>query len=60
MDEAENQFGLLQKLRWWHGEGEQSLKVVGVKRRQGMRMGSEEEEAGYLEQCNQSYKCAVM
>jgi hypothetical protein len=48
----------VQKLRWWHGEGEQSMTVKGVKRRQGVAIGSEEEE-GYLEQC-QNGTCGIM
>lgn len=49
---------LIQRLRWYHGAGEQSMKVKGVLRRQGMALGKEEEE-GYLEQCRQS-GCSVM
>merc|ERR1711964_840488 len=50
--------GMIQKLRWWHVEGEHSIKVTGVQRRQNMALGREEEE-GYLDQCQQS-KCSVM
>lgn len=50
--------GMIQRLRWWHVEGEQKLKVTGVQRRQNMSLGKEEEE-GYLDQCQQS-KCSVM
>lgn len=50
--------GMVQKLRWWHVEGEHSIKVTGVQRRQNMSLGKEEEE-GYLDQCQQS-KCNVM
>lgn len=53
--------GMIQRLRWMHGAGEQSLKVKGVQRRQGMALGKEEEE-GYLEQCRQSpalSKCTI-
>ena len=50
--------GMLQRLRWWHGEGKQEMKVQGVKRRQGISLGKEEEE-GYLDQCQQR-KCSVM
>lgn len=50
--------GLIQKLRWYHGVGKQSMTVKGVQRRQGMVLGREEEE-GYLEQCRQS-NCCVM
>ena len=51
--------GLIQRLRWWHAEGKQSLTVQGVKRRQGMALGKEEEEAGYLEQCVKS-RCIII
>ncbi|KUJ14812.1 glycoside hydrolase [Mollisia scopiformis] len=50
--------GMIQRLRWWHVEGEHSIKVTGVQRRQNMALGKEEEE-GYLDQCQQS-KCSVM
>ncbi|KAL9116522.1 MAG: hypothetical protein Q9187_006951 [Circinaria calcarea] len=50
--------GLIQKLKWWHGIGEQRLTVKGIKRRQGTAVGNEEEE-GYLEQCQQN-RCGVM
>ena len=50
--------GLIQSLRWCHGAGQQSLTVKGVKRRQGMALGTEEEE-GYYEQCRQR-GCTVM
>jgi hypothetical protein len=50
--------GMIQRLRWWHAEGEQTIKVTGVQRRQNMSLGKEEEE-GYLDQCQQS-RCSVM
>ena len=49
---------VMQKLRWWHGVGEQSITVKGVKRRPGMEMGSDE-DIGYLEQYRRSL-CAIM
>ncbi|PTD04139.1 putative glycosyl hydrolase [Fusarium culmorum] len=54
----------LQMLRWWHGEGEQSLKISGLVRKHNVPVGSEE-DAGYLEQCQQGYgfnfgSCSVM
>ena len=54
--------GTVQILRWWHGEGEQNIKVEGVKRRQGMYMDREfeREDVGYLDQCKDVTKCAVM
>ncbi|KFA66858.1 hypothetical protein S40285_02299 [Stachybotrys chlorohalonatus IBT 40285] len=55
---------LLQKLRWWHPEGEQTLTVSGVVRKHNVPEGSAE-DAGYLEQCQQGYgfnfgNCGVM
>ncbi|MCJ1301372.1 hypothetical protein MMC08_004171 [Hypocenomyce scalaris] len=50
--------GMIQRLRWWHGEGRSNMTVTGVKRRQGMALGKEEEE-GYLDRCQQS-RCSVM
>lgn len=54
----------VQKLRWWHGEGKQSLKVTGLIRPHNSLAGTAE-EAGYLEQCQNSYgvdlkSCNVM
>lgn len=48
--------GLIQKLKWWHVEGEHSLKVIGVLRAQQL---TRQDEEGYLDQCQQS-KCSVM
>jgi hypothetical protein len=50
--------GLIQKLRWWHVEGEHSIQVTGVRRSQNTMLGREDEE-GYLDQCQPS-KCNVM
>lgn len=50
--------GLAQKLRWWHGDGEQNLKVKGVLRAQQL---TSQEEEGYLDQCQQTTsKCILM
>ncbi|KAI0186437.1 glycoside hydrolase family 5 protein [Xylaria flabelliformis] len=53
-----------QKLQWWHGDGQQSLRVTGLIRPYNTLSGTSE-EAGYLEQCQQSYgvdfkSCSVM
>ncbi|KAI9758534.1 MAG: hypothetical protein M4579_003026 [Chaenotheca gracillima] len=53
----DEEMGAIQKLKWWHGEGPQNMTVWGVKRRQGIALGKEEEE-GYLEQCQS--KCLIM
>jgi hypothetical protein len=54
----------LQMLKWWHAEGEQSIKVSGQVRKHNVVAGTEE-DAGYLEQCQQGYgynfsSCSVM
>ncbi|KZZ94414.1 Glycoside hydrolase, superfamily [Moelleriella libera RCEF 2490] len=45
---------VLQRLKWWHPEGEQTLNVQGVVRKHNVPEGSSD-EAGYLEQCQQGY-----
>jgi hypothetical protein len=50
--------GVIQILKWWHREGEQTLKVTGV-RSASQAILAGEEEAGYLDQCQQT-KCSVM
>jgi hypothetical protein len=47
-----------QVLRWWHAEGDQSITVKGVVRKQGAALGTEEDE-GYLQQC-QKAACTMM
>ena len=43
---------IVQRLRWWHSDGPQTLRVTGLVRPRGALAGSPE-EAGYLEQCQQ-------
>lgn len=55
---------LLQRLKWWHPQGEQTLTIQGLVRKHNGPQGSAE-EAGYLEQCQQGYgfnfgSCSVM
>jgi hypothetical protein len=56
--------GLAQKLKWWHNEGGQWLRVTGVRNSlQGAGPSGGEEELGYLSQCQQAIygpKCSVM
>jgi hypothetical protein len=47
----------MQKLRWWHAEGEQDIKVTGMSGKAAAIGGDEEE--GYLDQCQQS-TCTLM
>lgn len=50
----------LQRLKWWHGDGEQTLKVNGVVRKHNIPQATDE-EAGYLDQCRQQYgACNLM
>ncbi|KPM40884.1 putative glycosyl hydrolase [Neonectria ditissima] len=49
----------LQRLKWWHLEGEQNIKISGLVRKHNAPEGSAE-DAGYLEQCQQGYGCTVM
>lgn len=55
---------LVQKLRWWHSDGKQTLRIKGLVRPRSTLAGTSE-EAGYLEQCQSSYgvdlkSCSVM
>jgi hypothetical protein len=50
----------LQRLKWWHPEDEQELQIIGLVRKHNVPQGSEE-EAGYLEQCQEGYSnCTLM
>ncbi|KAK1590199.1 family 5 glycoside hydrolase [Colletotrichum navitas] len=58
MDDEEG--SLVQKLKWWHADGVQTLKVTGLVRQHNVVEGSEE-DIGYLEQCQKNYaNCSVM
>ena len=53
----------MQTLKWWHGEGEQNIKVTGVKRKLGAPGGTEleEEEYGYFEtMAKVAQNCTIM
>jgi hypothetical protein len=55
---------MLQRLKWWHGEGDQSLKINGLVREHNVLEGTAE-EMGYLQQCQQGYgwniqNCSIM
>ena len=53
----ENNGAVQQILRWWHAEGDQTITVKGVVRKQGSVLSGEEDE-GYLQQYQRN--CAVM
>jgi hypothetical protein len=56
----EEDAGMVQKLKWWHHEGEHVLKVTGVARTQAS-LGAVVEEEGYMEQCQTNTgRCSVM
>ena len=48
-----------QLLRWWHGEGEQNVKIEGLKRQDGLFLRPSEEDISYLEQCQRG-QCVLM
>lgn len=55
---------LLQLLKWWHPEGEQTLTIKGLVRKYNVAEGNPE-DAGYLEQCQAGYglnagNCCIM
>lgn len=47
-----------QTLKWWHGEGEQEIKIEGVKHNLG-HMSDTSDDEWYLEQCRRSL-CVMM
>jgi len=52
----------MQTLKWWHGEGEQTIKVTGVRRKLGVAGGEvEDEEYGYFEtMAKVAQNCSIM
>lgn len=49
----------LQRLRWWHGEGEQNVKIEGAKRQAGEFANLSGEDESYLDQCQRG-QCVIM
>jgi hypothetical protein len=47
------------RLRWWHAEGEQDIKIKGVKRQPGEYANPSGDDVTYLEQC-QHGQCLLM
>jgi hypothetical protein len=56
----EERSSTVQRLRWWHGGGDQRIKIQGVKRRANDLRTSGVEEDSYLEQCQAKGSCTVM
>lgn len=52
----------VQRLRWWHGEGEQNIKIEGVKRKAGAygEGSADSDDYGYLDQCRELASCSIM
>lgn len=51
----------MQLMKWWHGAGEQSMTVKGVKRKPGTLDEEADGEAGYLDTIRNSVQnCAIM
>ncbi|KIW28140.1 uncharacterized protein PV07_07822 [Cladophialophora immunda] len=48
----------MQVMKWWHGAGEQSITVKGMKRKPGALNEEDDSEAGYLDTMRES--CLVM
>lgn len=46
-------------LRWWHAEGEQSIKIEGIKRKAGELASASSDDVTYLEQCQRG-DCLIM
>ncbi|KAI9927715.1 hypothetical protein ASPWEDRAFT_41813 [Aspergillus wentii DTO 134E9] len=49
----------VQRLRWWHAEGNQDIKIQGVKRKPGEASNAPGDDISYLEQC-QKGGCTIM
>ncbi|KAK0712970.1 glycoside hydrolase family 5 protein [Lasiosphaeria miniovina] len=56
----EEETALIQRLRWWHGEGEQTIKITGLVRKYNGSQASD--DPGYYEQCNRGTwsSCTIM
>lgn len=51
----------MQVMRWWHGEGEQSMTVKGIKRKLGAMGQEADDEVGYYEAVRQlATNCVIM
>lgn len=49
----------VQRLRWWHPEGDHEIEIQGVKRKAGELENDTSDDISYLEQC-QKGECVVM
>ncbi|KAK2744008.1 hypothetical protein FQN57_004461 [Myotisia sp. PD_48] len=53
------EFGRVQRLSWWHAEGDQRITIRGVKRKGGADNMDAADQDGYLDQCRQS-PCTIL
>lgn len=49
----------LQRLQWWHPEGDHDIKIQGVKRKIGELTETSGDDVSYLEQCQRN-GCVIM
>lgn len=59
MDYQEVQSIKVQRLRWWHAEGEQDIKIEGAKRQPGEFTNTSGDDVTYLGQCQRG-QCILM
>lgn len=59
LDYLEIQSIKIQRLRWWHAEGEQDIKIEGIKRQPGEFANPSGDDVTYLEQCQRG-QCMIM
>ncbi|KAL3482454.1 glycoside hydrolase superfamily [Aspergillus californicus] len=59
IDYVEIKSARLQRLQWWHPEGNQDITIEGLKRKGGALVGPSAEDLSYLEQCQRG-GCTVM
>ena len=49
----------LQRLKWWHPEGDQEIKIQGAKYKPGELANGTSDDISYLEQCQRA-ECVIM
>lgn len=51
----------MQKMKWWHGKGEQRMTVKGVVRKSGITSDEKGEDFGYFDTVSRlASNCSVM
>ena len=59
IERQELKTGMVQLLKWWHAEGDQDIKITGVKRKLQGAADAMAEDEGYLDQCQRG-SCTTM